>query len=146
MTTSVSFNEHTHDGADEPGPGHHHPHSHGSAGLEPDGVSALESVQHHGPSFDGSVVLDIGGDIGAVALMVPAALAGVEIDIIGVGPGTVTTHSLVRPRVLPGTTLYAAVYPGLPQGAYRIPAAAGFPSLDVQVCGGAVAEVSWTEC
>jgi hypothetical protein len=137
MATAVEQHTHDHDHDHQSSPDHVH---------LPDGSVIVESVQHHGPSHDGSVVLDIGADIGAIALYVPESMAGVEIDVIGVGPGTVTTHSLVRPRVMPGTTLYAAVYPGLPQGAYRIPAAAGFPSLDVQVCGGAVAEVSWTEC
>jgi hypothetical protein len=103
----------------------------------------VESAQHHGPSHDGSVVLDIGGTIGAVVLHVPEELAGTEIDIVGVGPGTTSTHSLVRPRVLPLGTRYAAVYPGLPEGAYRVPATAGFPAADLEVVGGRVAEVDW---
>lgn len=118
--------------------GHDHPHTH-----EVPGTVVVESRQHHGPSHDGSVVLDVGGDTGAVVLHTPVELDGVEIDIIGLGAGTQSTHSLVRPRVLPGGTRYAAVYPGLPQGAYRIPATAGFASLDVQVRGGEVAEVDW---
>jgi hypothetical protein len=113
---------------------HDHPHGHDHVG---------ESGQHHGPSHDGSVVLDIGGTIGAVVLHVPAELAAMEIDIEGVGRGTTSTHSLVRPRVLPHGTQYAAVYPGLPEGDYRIPATAGFPAADLTVVGGAVAEVDW---
>lgn len=101
------------------------------------------SGQHHGPSHDGSVVLDIGAGIGALVLHVPAELVGVEIDVVGIGPGTTSTHSLVRPRLMPDRTLYAAVYPGLPEGEYRIPTAAGFPATDVHVLGGSVAEVSW---
>lgn len=117
-----------------------HPHDHAHA---TDHGVVVESGQHHGPSHDGSVVLDIGGTIGAVVLHVPDELAGAEIDIVGVGPGTTSTHSLVRPRVLPGGTRYAAVYPGLPEGAYRIPGTAGFPAAALQVAGGTVTEVDW---
>lgn len=129
---------HVHDHDDAHGPGaHHHDHPHTS------GAVVVESAQHHGPSHDGSVVLDIGAGVGAVVLYVPDALANVEIDIVGMGPGTTSTHSLVRPRVLPAGTRYAAVYPGLPEGAYRIPETAGFPAADIEVVGGSVAEVTW---
>ena len=73
----------------------------------------------------------------------PEELAGTEIDIVGIGPGTTSTHSLVRPRVMPHGVVYAAVYPGLPMGAYRIPATATYPATDLQVIGGAVVEVDW---
>ncbi len=123
---------------------HEHPHQHGQHehGHQHDVVA--EGEQHHGPSHDGSVVLDIGGDVGAVVLHVPSSLAGAEIDIVGLEPGTVSTHSLVRERILPAGSRYAAVYPGLPRGAYRIAATAGFPAADLRVHGGAVAEVDWT--
>lgn len=109
----------------------------------PEGPVAVESGQHHGPSHDGSVVLDVGGDIGAVVLHTPVELDGMEIDIIGMTAGTERTHSLVRARLLPGGTCYAAVYPGLPQGSYRIPASAGFPPVDLTVRGGEVVEADW---
>ncbi len=124
---------------------HTHSHSHGGH-VHKHSVEAdvVESQQHHGPSRNGSVVLDIGGSIGAVCLTVPAELAGLEIDIDGISPGTTSTHSLVRPRLMPTETLYAAVYPGLPEGAYRLAATAGHPATDVEVVGGAVAQVDWT--
>ena len=134
---STMTHEHQHD--------HPHNHDHGAAGHThgPEGSVVVETGQHHGPSFDGSVVLDIGGSIGAVVLHVPAELAGLEIDIDGISPGATSTHSLVRPRLMPTETLYAAVYPGLPEGSYRIPATAGHPAADVEVVGGAVAQVDW---
>lgn len=154
MTAATDTFVHVHGDGLEHGDHQHGEHQHGPDGLGHDhqdhhdhphasGPVVVESAQHHGPSHDGSVVLDIGAGIGAVVLYVPDGLAGIEIDIVGMGPGTTSTHSLVRPRVLPGGTRYAAVYPGLPEGAYRIPETAGFPAADLQVVGGSVAEVTW---
>jgi hypothetical protein len=128
VSATTQEHTHAHDG---------HTHSH------PAGV-VVETGQHHGPSFDGSVVLDIGGTVGAVCLTVPVECAGLEIDIVGLEPGTTSTHSLVRPRLMPTGTVHAAVYPGLPAGAYRIAATAGHSATDVEVVGGGVAQVDWT--
>ena len=50
-----------------------------------------------GPSHAGSVVLDIGGDTGALILHAPAEMLGREIDVTPAGaPDAHGTHSLVR--------------------------------------------------
>jgi hypothetical protein len=72
------------------------------------------------PSREGSVVLDIGGDVGALVLRVPAMLNGYEIDI---QPDDLTmprTHSAVRRRVLADGIVYVAVYPSLKEGTYTV--------------------------
>jgi hypothetical protein len=99
--------------------------------------------QHHGPSHEGSVVLDIGGSIGALVLHTDDDLAGLEIDITGHSPGTVSTHSLIRPRELPHGTAYAAVYPCLPAGRYRLIGVAGRSDQDLVIQGGRVTELDW---
>jgi hypothetical protein len=137
MSTTTGQHTHEHDGHV-----HSHTHTPAHAHEHPSGT-VVETGQHHGPSFDGSVVLDIGEGIGAVVLHVPPELAGLEIDIVGLSPGTTSTHSLVRPRLMPGGTVYAAVYPGLPAGSYRIAATVGKPAVDVEVAGGCVADVDW---
>jgi hypothetical protein len=75
-----------------------------------------------GPSGPGTVVLDLGTDIGALILYTPADLDGAEIEISrdDADPAAHRTHSQVRQRHMAAATTYAAVYPGLPAGEYTI--------------------------
>ena len=67
-----------------------------------------------GPSGPGTVVLELGADIGALILYTPADLDGAEIEISrDDDPGARRTHSQVRQRHMATVTRYAAVYPGL---------------------------------
>src|SRR5258706_5574635 len=72
------------------------------------------------PSSSGSVVLDLGPDIGALVLHTPPELDGSEIEISRLAGDAARgrTHSRVRPRHTPGGVQYAAVYPGLAAGDY----------------------------
>jgi hypothetical protein len=88
------------------------------------------------PSFDGGVVLDIGGDVGALVLHAPPVLVGAEIDLVAVGHGAPRTHSAVRERLAEPGARFAAVYPALSAGAYVV---AGTGQL-VTVVGGRVTE------
>jgi hypothetical protein len=72
------------------------------------------------PSWDGSVVLDIGGDVGALMLRVSADLDGHEIDIQPDDARLPRTHSAVRERRLASGSVYAAIYPRLTQGSYTV--------------------------
>ena len=91
------------------------------------------------PSRDGSVVLDIGGDIGAIVLHVPAAFADEELEIRRLDPSGPRTHTAVRERRVGRTSAYAAVYPALAAGTYRIDRL----GCSVVVTGGEVTELSW---
>ena len=73
-----------------------------------------------GTSEVGSVVLDIGGDLGAAIVHTPAALAGLEIEIRREGAPWDGTHVAVRARRVPGGEVHAALFPGLPQGGYEV--------------------------
>src|SRR5258707_15866311 len=75
-----------------------------------------------GPSGSGSVVLDLGPDIGALVLHTPPELDGSEIEISRLAGDAARgrTHSRVRPRHTPGGVQYAAVYPGLAAGDYVV--------------------------
>jgi hypothetical protein len=95
------------------------------------------------PSGDGTVVLDIGGDVGAIVLHTPHELAGMEIDIFRLGDDRPAMHTAVRARHLPGGHMHAAVYPTVPAGDYVVPAVGALPSLPVTVRGGHVTEISW---
>jgi len=73
-----------------------------------------------GTSEVGSVVLDIGGDLGAAIVHTPATLAGSEIEIRRGGTAWNGTHVAVRARSVPGGEVYAALFPGLQRGSYEV--------------------------
>ncbi len=99
-----------------------------------------------GPSGPGTVVMDVGGDIGALMLYTPAAMDGREIEISHDGqPGARRTHAQVRARQLPAGIRYAAVYPGLPAGAYTIWDEQDHPAARVTITGGEVTSCGWPQ-
>jgi hypothetical protein len=94
----------------------------------------------------GSVVLEVGGSIGALVLHTPAALDGREIEISPHGvPAARRTHSQVRERRAGGSMQYAAVYPGLAAGDYTIWRDASTPADVVTISGGQVTSCHWPE-
>jgi hypothetical protein len=98
-----------------------------------------------GPSGAGTVVLDLGAEVGALVLYTPDDLDGREIEISRNGdPAARRTHSQVRARHLTATvTRYAAVYPGLPAGRYTVWAGPDEPTGTVVITGGQVSSWSW---
>jgi hypothetical protein len=99
-----------------------------------------------GPSGSGTVVMELGGDIGALVLYVPAGLDGREIEISRDGdPGGRRTHSQVRPRHLAARTAHAAVYPNLPAGTYTIWRDEHRPAATAVVTGGQITSCRWPE-
>ena len=97
-----------------------------------------------GPSGPGTVVLELGADVGALVLFTPAELDGreIEISLEGYAAGR-RTHSRVRPRHMPAVTKYAAIYPDLPAGSYTIWADEESRAGTVVVAGGRVTNWSW---
>jgi hypothetical protein len=97
-------------------------------------------------SGPGTVVLDIGGDIGALILYTPEVLLGKEIEIRAAGGAWDGTHTGVRARQVPGGPVTAAVFGSLPAGGYELRLrgqADPAPSVAVTVRGGRVGEVDW---
>jgi hypothetical protein len=105
------------------------------------------SHQHHhatGPTGAGSVVLELGGDIGVLVLHAPAELHGREIEISKPGPGDWhRTHSLVRERHTVSGVSFAAVYPGVPAGEYTVWRDPDTPAGTVTIVGGEVSRFDW---
>jgi len=97
------------------------------------------------PSGSGSVVLDLGPDIGALVLHTPPELDGWEIEISRLAGDAARgrTHSRVRPRDTPGGVLYAAVYPGLAAGDYVVWRDATTSALNITVAAGQVTTAYW---
>ncbi len=120
---------------------HHSVHDHGA--HDHTGHPCTVVYSHEGnplpPSYAGSVVLEVGGTVGALVLYASEQLAGAEVEVVRLGEPGHTTHSAVRQRQLaPGRQAFAAVYPGLPAGEYRVD---GCREL-VTVNGGRVTEAS----
>jgi hypothetical protein len=91
------------------------------------------------PSWDGSVVLDIGGDVGALMLRTPSTLNGREIDLDPDDETAPHTHSAVRERRLLGGVAYAAMYPNLRAGQYTVEGS----GQRVTIVGGHVTEITY---
>ncbi len=118
----------------------------------------------------GAVLLDIGGDVGALVVIMPVALDGVEVEIRPVGEDSDRDrghdhdhdhdhdhgpdhdhsheghlpHVAVVSRPVGDTTVPSLVFPELVQGSYELyQRPAGPVELTVSVVGGAVTEVSW---
>lgn len=97
-----------------------------------------------GPSSEGSVMLDIGGNNGALIIVTAPERAGHEIEICRTGLGARRTHVAVRERRSPGGSRYAAIYPSLPSGEYTVWHADGRPADTVTILGGEVTQLNWT--
>ncbi len=103
-----------------------------------------------GPSGEGTVVLDIGGDKGAAIIFTPGDLVGEEIEIRPVGEPWNGTHTAVRPRDLRDTVAHAGVFGSLVAGRYQLrirrsdpTRSAREPVVDLVVAGGEVAQLTW---
>src|SRR5450631_3185248 len=91
------------------------------------------------PSWDGSVIVDIGGDVGALILRTPPMMVDDEIGLDALDPTVAHVHSAVRERRLDDGSAYAAVYPSLRAGDYFIEGT----HLRVTVVGGQVVDVAY---
>lgn len=95
-----------------------------------------------GPSGPGTVVLDIGGNAGALIIYAPRELDGTEIEVSARHPPGARTHAVVRERRAAGGC-HAAVYPALPAGDYTIWRDRLIPAGVVTILGGAVTQYHW---
>jgi hypothetical protein len=99
---------------------------------------------HHrvGHSEQGSVVVDIGGEVGAAIVHAPASLSGSEIEIRRCGAVWDGTHVAVRSRHGPEGVVHAALFYGLSRGSYeaRLRNDDEGPVATITVEGGRVSE------
>jgi hypothetical protein len=99
-----------------------------------------------GPSGPGTVIMDLGADVGALILFTPARMDGREIEISrDDDPGARRTHSQVRQRHVATVTRYAAVYPGLRAGQYTIWGDDRHPAVTAVITGGQITSCRWPE-
>jgi len=106
-------------------------------------------VPHHGdphtlaPSGQGTVVLNIGRDVGALVIDTPASLHGHEIEVSPVSDPAVRTHAAVRARYVRSGVVWSVVIDNLPAGRYTVWQDPVTALAEVDVPGGGVAEFTW---
>ncbi len=89
----------------------------------------------------GSVMLDIGGDVGALVVHVDSPLLGHEVEARPVAAARRPTHADVLERQTPHGPLYAVVISGLLAGRYTVWLDGSHPWGEVEVSAGQVAEL-----
>ena len=102
--------------------------------------------EHSGPS-EGPAVLDIGGDVGAAVVVAAERFDGVEIEIRRPPEPWEGRHVAVRARAGSTGAVFAALFSGLPAGAYEL-RVRGVPSGPVHrivVSGGDIVWHDWDD-
>ncbi len=99
----------------------------------------IYSARKH-PEF---VVLDIGGDVGALIVRADADMHGVEVEISPAGDDLARSHREVLERSIDDRPAFTAVFDGLPAGAYTLWVGGEARTREVSVAGGSVAQLDW---
>lgn len=102
-------------------------------------------AHHHtlAPSGQGTVMLTLGGDLGALVIQADDRWHGHEIEVSPAEAPERRQHAAVRARHTPGGVSFCVVIDALPQGSYLIWQDAAEPLARVEVRGGAVTEYTW---
>lgn len=129
--------------------------------LHPERAANLAENPYAG---QGPVMLDIGDDVGAIVLHLPASLEGAEVEIAATeGPdgthghthprdhshghdhGPHRPHVAVVGRPVDDHVDYSAVFPALVSGPYLLYVPGAPEAVHVEVQGGAVTEATWPD-
>jgi hypothetical protein len=113
--------------------------------MDPAGPATSERLPPS--SGPGSVVLDIGGAVGAAVVVVNASLSGAEIEIRPVGAPWEGRHVAVLERTTVESVVHAAVFGSLPEGHYEVRVRHDPDSAvaNFGVSGGRVTTTHWPE-
>jgi hypothetical protein len=114
---------------------HDHSHPHGHQSTE-ENYAARRHPEH--------VVLDLGGDIGALILHTRAEMLGVEVEISATGQDDQRSHKDVLEREINGRPAFTAVFDNIRQGTYTLWIDDVACERDVVVTGGSVSELDWS--
>src|SRR5262249_5683152 len=120
------------------------PEREGLAAVKEYGATKQEDADYWTRGHPEHVVLDIGGTFGALVLYTPPELRGREIEISPLGQDRQRVHTAVLERIVAGRSIFAAVYPRLAAGRFRL-----WYDTDptrpntVEIQAGQVAELDW---
>lgn len=90
------------------------------------------------------VVLDIGGELGALIVHWDADLLDTPIEISPTGQDAKRQHQHVLERPLGDGTVYAAVFDKIAAGSYTLWVHDEARARGVEIAGGNVTELDWT--
>jgi len=90
------------------------------------------------------VVLDIGGDLGALIVYTDSGLLGTEVEISASGHDGERSHKDVLEREIQGRPAYTAVFDKVPAGSYTLWADGVACERGVVIAAGTVAELDWS--
>jgi hypothetical protein len=117
---------------------HHHVHVSAEAPYVDEGPMA-------GPAD--ALVLDIGGNVGALVLYSDEVCLGLEIDLTPAGaPRSHHMHTMIRRRRAVDREFIAGVYPELVEGTYTVWGVDDRPLGEVSIVGGRVSEFHSGNC
>jgi len=116
-------------------------HSHGHSHTHNHETSEENHAARRHPE---QVVLDIGGDIGALILHTRAEMLGVEVEISATGEDDRRSHKDVLEREINGRPAYTAVFDNIREGTYTLWIDDVAREREVVVSGGAVSELDWS--
>jgi hypothetical protein len=120
-------------------------HTHGPSESGVGEAPFVDSGPLDGPPE--ALVLDIGGDVGALILYADEACLGQEIDLSPVGmPRSHHTHTMIRRRRAVTQEFIAGVYPALQAGSYTVWGLDGEPLGETTINGGQVSEFRAGDC
>jgi hypothetical protein len=89
------------------------------------------------------VVLEIGGELGALVVYTDAALLHEEIEISPTGADDRRSHKDVLERLVGGRSVHAAVFDRIEGGEYTLWHRDDACARGVRVAGGEIAELDW---
>ena len=120
---------------------HHHQHHHHPSVEAP----YVDEGPSDGPAD--ALVLDIGGNVGALVLYSDEACLGLEIDLTPAGaPRSHHMHTMIRRRRAVDREFIAGVYPELVEGTYTVWGVDDRPLGEVTIVGGQVSEFDSGSC
>lgn len=91
-----------------------------------------------------AVVLDLGGDVGALIVHTAADMHGTEVEISASGEDGARSHKEVLEREINGRPAYTAVFDNVREGSYTLWVDDAARERGVVVLGGSVAELDWS--
>ena len=92
-----------------------------------------------------SLVLDIGGEIGALIIHTGPEMDGAEIELSPVGDDAARFHNMVHPRAVGTALVHSAVFPAVTQGEYTLWRDDHTRVGTLSIHGGEVAEHYWDD-
>lgn len=128
-------------GVSQPQDGPAHVHEHGAEHTHEHPPATAGEPRPTGPSR--GVAIDVGDGQGALILYADAAHEWAEPEIHPLDDPSRRQHVWVLERLAASGSVYAAVFPSLPEGTYGICSPDGYTTQYVDIVSGQVSKATW---